>query len=100
MRTLHVDFNRTLADGRLVASRRRVGDVSVGERVFLADAGDDATYEARVVSVEARSVSFTVDWEQHNRPAFNPVVSVVASQGVITRPASRAVRMPSPAAVA
>lgn len=70
MQWVKVDFNDARPDGRLVASRRRMPDVTLGEVVCLADDGDAAEYEATVLRIGEREVEFDVRWATEGHVAI------------------------------
>jgi hypothetical protein len=80
MRTVQVDYNNTIDEHRLVASRRRMPNLSVSEIVNIADDADDATYLAQVESISPTSVTFLVSWVE--QPAKLPVVPVAVTKAV------------------
>ena len=80
MRTVQVDYNNTIDEHRLVASRRRMPDLDVSEIVTIADDADDTTYLAQVETVSSTSVTFLVSWVE--QPATPPVVPAAVTKAV------------------
>jgi len=80
MRTVQVDYNNTIDEHRLVASRRRMPELAVAEVVTIADDADDMTYLAQVESVSSTSVTFLVSWVE--QPATLPSLPVAVTKAV------------------
>jgi hypothetical protein len=82
MNSISVDFNNVLANGFIRSSRRRLPELPIGASVVLSDDADDKSYEARVVAVDERTVTFDVAWDAQTTEMQFPF----ASRAVLAAP--------------